>query len=248
MPLAFADGVSVHRRGGEGAAAGDHGCGGDGDFSGISELSGCSAARCRRFVSLSARRPRSDFLRDCSNDGQLELSIMERKGNRRRKTGESCRQNVGLGKFDSCLMQPMANLHYVLAPAGVVQKSDLSPRWGLLSYGETGVSVVVKPCGRNRPRSQYVESAIARTLTGDIFRADDRAVASRESGTVRPADGASGSDQVDQAARRFWRRWGIDLFSREGGSPRKMNIPRLGGGAVTGLRGMPNIDPSRCDW
>ena len=42
-------------------------------------------------------------------------------------------------------MQPMANLHYVLAPAGVVRKTDLSPRWGLLSYGEMGVSVVVKP-------------------------------------------------------------------------------------------------------
>ncbi len=72
----------------------------------------------------------------------------------------------------------MANLHYVLAPAGVVQKKDLPPRWGLLSYGETGVNVVVKPLWQESGQTMYVESAIARTLTGDIFRADDRAMAS----------------------------------------------------------------------
>src|ERR1700691_2600453 len=96
---------------------------------------------------VECKATRGDFLRDCSNDGQLEFSIMERQGNfrgNRRRKRRKLRQNVGLGKFDSCLMQPMANLHYVLAPAGVVRKSDLAPRWGLLSYGETGVSVVVK--------------------------------------------------------------------------------------------------------
>jgi hypothetical protein len=72
----------------------------------------------------------------------------------------------------------MANLHYVLAPAGVVQKKDLPPRWGLLSYGETGVSVVVKALWQDESQMLFVESAIARTLTGDIFRADDRAMAS----------------------------------------------------------------------
>ncbi len=126
---------------------------------------------------VECKATRGDFLRDCSNDGQLEFCIMERRGNRRRKR-RKLRRNVGLGKFDSCLMQPMANLHYVLAPAGVVRKSDLAPRWGLLSYGETGVSVVVKALWQETAQMQYVESAIARTLTGDIFRADDRAVAS----------------------------------------------------------------------
>ena len=126
---------------------------------------------------VECKATRSDFLRDCTNDGQLEFCIMERKGNRRRKR-RRLRQNVGLGKFDSCLMQPMANLHYVLAPAGIVQKKDLSPRWGLLSYGETGINVVVKPLWQETAQVQYVESAIARCLTGDIFRADDRAMAS----------------------------------------------------------------------
>ncbi|MGD0141249.1 MAG: hypothetical protein ABSD28_20515 [Tepidisphaeraceae bacterium] len=126
---------------------------------------------------VECKASRSDFLRDCSNDGQLEFCVMERTGNRRRKR-RWLRQNLGLGKFDSCLMQPMANLHYVLAPAGVVQKKDLPPRWGLLSYGETGVNVVVKALWQESTQMQYVESAIARALTGDIFRADDRALAS----------------------------------------------------------------------
>jgi hypothetical protein len=126
---------------------------------------------------IECKASRSDFLRDCSSDGQLEFTLMERKGNRRRKR-RKLRQNVGLGKFGSCLTQPMANLHYVLAPAGIVRKTDLPPRWGLLSYGETGVSVVVKPLWQECSQMQYVESAIARTLTGDIFRANDRAVAS----------------------------------------------------------------------
>ena len=127
---------------------------------------------------VECKASRGDFLRDRSNDGQLEFCLMERKGNGRRRKRRRLRQNVGLGKFDSCLMQPMANLHYVLAPAGVVQKKDLPPRWGLLSYGETGVSVVVKALWQETSQMQYVESAIARALTGDIFRADDRAMAS----------------------------------------------------------------------
>jgi hypothetical protein len=75
-------------------------------------------------------------------------------------------------------MQPMANLHYVLAPVGMIQKKDLPPRWGLLAYGPAGVSVVVRADWQESARCQYVESAIARTLTGDIYRADDRAIAS----------------------------------------------------------------------
>ncbi len=131
---------------------------------------------------VECKATRADFLRDQSDDGQLELCLMERKRNmrnrnRRRGRGE-LRQALGLGKFLSCLMQPMANLHYVLAPPGVVQKKDLPARWGLLSYGDGGISVVVRAEWQERARTEYVESAIARTLTGDIYRADDRAMAS----------------------------------------------------------------------
>ena len=127
---------------------------------------------------VECKASRSDFLRDHSNDGQLHLCFAERERNRRRKKKRPLRQAVGLGKFLSCLMQPMANLHYVLAPQGIIQKKDLPPRWGLLTYGTAGVSVVVRSDWQESARCDYVESAIARTLTGDIYRADDREIAS----------------------------------------------------------------------
>src|SRR5690348_16168869 len=65
---------------------------------------------------IECKASRADFLRDISNDGQLSLCLGERERNRRsrRKRQRAWRsQTVGLGKFDACLMQPMANLHYV---------------------------------------------------------------------------------------------------------------------------------------
>lgn len=41
-----------------------------------------------------------------------------------------------------------------------------------------GVNVVVRADWQETARTEYVESAIARTLTGDIYRADDRAISS----------------------------------------------------------------------
>jgi hypothetical protein len=132
---------------------------------------------------IECKASRSDFLRDQSNDGQMTLCMLERRRNlQSRRSGRRnrwmLRQAVGLGKFDACVAQPMANLHYVLAPAGIVQKKDLAPRWGLLSYGENGISVVVRSEWQECAQSHQVDSAIARTLTGDIYRADDRAIAS----------------------------------------------------------------------
>jgi hypothetical protein len=130
---------------------------------------------------IECKASRADFLRDCTCDGQLSLSLMERMQNigmKARRRRRPLKQSVGLGKFAACLAQPMANIHYILAPAGVVKKTDLPPRWGLLSYGEGGVSVVVGPQWQDCSRTSFVEGAIARTLTGDIYRADDRAIGS----------------------------------------------------------------------
>src|ERR1700685_2622747 len=52
---------------------------------------------------VECKATRSDFLRDCSNDGQMHLCMMERRRNRRRRTGRPLRQRLGLGKFDACL-------------------------------------------------------------------------------------------------------------------------------------------------
>lgn len=129
---------------------------------------------------IECKASRGDFLRDHSQDGQLQLCLMERQRNfkvkKRRPQLKQLRQSVGLGKFKSCLLQPMANMHYILAPAGMIQRKDLPARWGLLSFGEGGINVVVRSEWQECARTEYVESAIARTLTGDIYRADDRAI------------------------------------------------------------------------
>jgi len=128
---------------------------------------------------VECKASRADFLRDHTNDGQLQLCLGERSRNRKRKPRKRpLRHSVGLGKFLACLMQPMANLHYVLAPVGIIQKKDLPPRWGLLSYGDGGITVVVRSDWQESAKPHFVESAIARTLTGDIYRDDDRAIAS----------------------------------------------------------------------
>ena len=131
---------------------------------------------------IECKASRGDFLRDCTESGQMTLCMLERRQNGRRGKGRRLRrplrQTVGLGKFAACLMQPMANLHYLMVPAGLVKKTELPPRWGLLSLGEAGVSVIVKPLWQETSRPEFVESAIARTLTADIFRADDRAISS----------------------------------------------------------------------
>ena len=129
---------------------------------------------------VECKASRGDFLRDLSHDGQLELALIERGGNnrRRRYRRKTLRQRIGLGKFDACLAQPMANLHYVLAPAGLLKKEEIPHRWGLLVLGETGITVVKCAAWQELACQQFVESQIARTLTNDTYRADDRAMGS----------------------------------------------------------------------
>jgi hypothetical protein len=128
---------------------------------------------------VECKASRADFLRDLTHRGQLELALIERGGNHRRRKGRrTLRQRVGLGKFDACVMQPLANLHYVLAPAGLLKKEEIPHRWGLLVLGDGGVSVVKSATWQETTAQTYVESQIARTLTCDIYRADDRAMSS----------------------------------------------------------------------
>lgn len=138
----------------------------------------CSPKKLLQVCIIEAKASRSDFIRDLSNDGQLELALTERRANLRSKRGRRWRQSLGLGKFDACLMHPLANIHYVLAPAGMLQKKDLPQRWGLLSLGECGISVVVKAQWQEHAHAAFVESAIAQTLTCDIYNADRRALSS----------------------------------------------------------------------
>src|ERR1700722_14400991 len=125
---------------------------------------------------VECKASRADYLRDTGRDGQLEMFFAQNRATKKRRPRR--RAPVGLAKFDACLVHSMANLLYVMAPAGVIQKKDLPPRWGLLTCGPAGVSVVVKALWQETAaeRARFVDGAIARTLTGDIYRADDRAI------------------------------------------------------------------------
>lgn len=132
-------------------------------------------------VFIECKASRADFLRDMCERQQMLFALKEKR--RQAKRGvpalqRKLRGQAALGKFRSCLLTPMANLHYVMAPAGLLKKKDLPPRWGLLTLGEGGVGVTVRADWVECARTNYVESAIARTLTGDIYRADDRAIGS----------------------------------------------------------------------
>ena len=130
---------------------------------------------------IEAKASRSDFTRDKAPDGQLTFCLKNKKNDRLRQVrgrGHKIKGQADLGKFGTCLLCPMANLHYIIAPAGLLKKADLPPRWGLLTLGENGVQVTVRPDWVESGRIGFVESAVARTLTGDIYRADSRAIGS----------------------------------------------------------------------
>jgi hypothetical protein len=122
---------------------------------------------------IECKASRADFLRDCGGQEQMLFELRAALGRGRRRRPPSLRN---IGKFRSCLLRPMANLHYVLAPAGLLHKADLPPRWGLLALGEAGITVVVRAAWIDCAHGSAVESAIARTLTADIYNADARAV------------------------------------------------------------------------
>lgn len=182
---------------------------------------------------IEAKASRADFLRDLTEDHQLELALFERRANRKRRGRRTLRQRVGLGKFDACLLQPMANLHYVLCPSGLLKKDEIPHRWGLLVLGETGITVAKAPVWQEAGSSitsshqatpstrstsnvissvtsnnassvttrAYVESAIARTLTSDIYRADDRAMASVNREILSKQ--ARLADRIRETAKQF---------------------------------------------
>lgn len=138
-------------------------------------------------VFIECKASRGDFHRDLAPDGQLSLCLRALERDRakrdRAKRGlprrmRKLRGQGLLGKFASCLLTPMANLHYVLAPCGLLKKADLPARWGLLTLGDGGVGVTVRADWVECAHTAEVEGQIARTLTGDIFRADDRALGS----------------------------------------------------------------------
>src|SRR5438045_5850895 len=74
---------------------------------------------------IECKASRADFLRDMDEKGQMLFELTHHnpfKVRRGRRRAPNC---DALGKFKTCLLRPMANLHYILAPAGLLHKKDL---------------------------------------------------------------------------------------------------------------------------
>jgi len=83
----------------------------------------------------------------------------------RRKKRRPRHASAALGKFDTCLIRPHANLHYVLTPPKMLQVSEVPRRWGWLVLVDGRVRVVRKAIWQEVADVSGVEGSIARALT-----------------------------------------------------------------------------------
>ncbi|MCO6436742.1 MAG: hypothetical protein J5J06_06620 [Phycisphaerae bacterium] len=122
-------------------------------------------------VFIECKATRADFLRDQGRQQQFEFALRERSATRRVSRPRRHRHaSPALGKFDSCLLRPHANQHYLLAPPGVVRIGDIPRRWGLLVWEQGHVRVLRRPAWQEVAEVAAVEGAIARALTAQRMR------------------------------------------------------------------------------
>lgn len=145
-------------------------------------------------VFVECKAMRSDFLRDQGRQQQFAFALSERaqlaKARRRRTPRHA---SPALGKFDTCLIRPHANLHYLLTPPRLVRVEELPRRWGLLVWEDGLMRVVRKPAWQELAEVAALEGAIARSLTAARMRTPRRVLTA---GCPDPADGRVGRRQV----------------------------------------------------
>lgn len=113
---------------------------------------------------------RSDFLRDQGRQNQFAFALAERKQNLRRQyRRKPLHASAALGKFDTCLMRPHANLHYLLTPPNLLAAHEIPRRWGLLVYEYRCIRVVRKASWQEVTNVAHLEGAIARSLTARVM-------------------------------------------------------------------------------
>ena len=114
---------------------------------------------------------RADFLRDQGRQRQFAFAVRERVGRTRaRRPVRPRHASRALGKFDTCIIRPHANLHYVLSPPGLLRVRELPRRWGLLVCDAGRIRVVRTPSWQEVADVDGIEGAIARALTGRYIR------------------------------------------------------------------------------
>ena len=126
----------------------------------------------RHVVFIECKAMRADFLRDQGRQHQFAFALRER-GSRRRSGRPYKHRHASraLGKFDTCLVRPHAQQHYLLTPPGLFKIRELPRRWGLLVYEDRRVRAVRKPGWQEVADVTGIEGAVARALTGRRMRA-----------------------------------------------------------------------------
>lgn len=116
---------------------------------------------------------RADFLRDQGRQHQFAFALSERADrNRRKRRHRPLHASPALGKFDTCLMRPHANLHYILTPPKLLAAAEVPRRWGWLVPDGSQLRVIRQACWQEVSDVSGMEGAIARSLTSRCMAAD----------------------------------------------------------------------------
>ncbi len=122
-------------------------------------------------VFVECKAMRADFLRDQGHQHQFSFALEDRaqglRSGRRRRARHA---SAALGKFDTCLIRPHANLHYLLTPPKLMRSAEVPRRWGWLVAEDGRVRVVRRPTWHEVAEVSAIEGAIARSLTARRMR------------------------------------------------------------------------------
>jgi hypothetical protein len=139
-------------------------------------------------VFVECKAMRADFLRDQGRQQQFAFALSERAERlRARRNRRPRRASPALGKFDTCLIRPWANLHYLLTPPRLIGLHELPRRWGWMTFDGCLLKVIRRPAWQEIADITGMEGAIARSLTNHRMRARARPLADPLAGTV-PAE------------------------------------------------------------
>lgn len=117
-------------------------------------------------VFVECKAYRADFLRDQGRQNQFAFALSERKQQlRRRSRSRPLHASAALGKFDTCLLRPHAQMHYLLTPSRLIASHEVPRRWGWLVYEDRRIRVVRKAAWHELADASTIDGAIARALT-----------------------------------------------------------------------------------
>lgn len=117
-------------------------------------------------VFIECKAFRADFVRDQGRQGQFAFAVEERANRFRMKRRRKPRHaSPALGKFDTCLVRPHANLHYLLTPPKLLCVDEVPRRWGWMVFDSGTIRVLRKPSWQEVADTVLLEGSIARSLT-----------------------------------------------------------------------------------